>query len=303
MGPVDDQDLIPLRPAFDIVRRGYNRAQVHDRFEELQADLHILMADNEAGAAQAAALARQLEAARGEVDDARRELQRLSAPPDTVEGMSERLKRMVRLAKDEAAGITARAAAAAAKRMADAESDAGDVRSRYEQLISELQRRRSEMEAEHEGVIAQARQQAEETMAQARQRAAELDAESTAKRKQVEEDFDITMAARRSEAMRALANDEAHSKFEAERRITEASDVARRVVVEADQRATAMVADATGRVETLRTVRHQVAEQLLSVRSTLENTFQHLAPLPEEDSTLANARQRTHAATSPQWPG
>ncbi|MGH3930669.1 MAG: chromosome segregation protein, partial [Pseudonocardiaceae bacterium] len=60
MGHVDDQDLIPLRPAFDIVRRGYDRAQVNDRFEELQADLHIVMADNQAAAAQAAELARQL---------------------------------------------------------------------------------------------------------------------------------------------------------------------------------------------------------------------------------------------------
>ncbi|MGH3915967.1 MAG: chromosome segregation protein [Pseudonocardiaceae bacterium] len=294
MGHPDDQDLIPLRPAFDIVRRGYDRAQVHDRFEELQADLHIVMADNEAGAAQAAELARQLEAARQELDEARRELQRLSAPPDTVEGMSERLKRMVRLARGEAAGIIARAEAAAVTRMAEAESDASDVRGRYEQLISETQRRRSEMEAEHERVLTQARQCAAETVAQAKQRVAELDAASAAKRKQVEEDFDITMSVRRSDAVRASAEEEARSKAaaerriaEADRRIVEATEVARRVVTEADQRANAMINDATRRVEELRTVRRQIAEQLQSVHATLDHTFEHLAPKTEETSALA----------------
>lgn len=303
MGHVDDQDLIPLRPAFDIVRRGYDRAQVDDRFEELQADLHIVMADNQAAAAQAAELARQLEATRQELEGARRELHRLSAPPDTLEGMSPRLKRMVLLAQSEAAELTTRAETAAAERMAQAEQDAGDVRGRYEQMISGMQRRQSEMEAEHRGVIGQAQQHAEDTMAQARQRAAELDAASTAKRKQVEEDFDITMSARRSAATRALADEEARSKFEAqrriteaERRVTEATEVARRVVTEADQRATAMVEDATRRVEALRAVRHQVAEQLLSSRSTLDNAVQQLTPPPDEESTLAKERHRQHLA-------
>ncbi|MGQ0773427.1 MAG: chromosome segregation protein [Pseudonocardiales bacterium] len=317
MGHVDDQDLIPLRPAFDVVRRGYDRAQVDDRFEELQADLHIVMADNQAAAAQAAELARQLEATQQELYDVRRELQLLSGPPDTVEGLSPRLQRMVRLAKDEAAEITARAEAAAVERMAQAEKDAGGVRGRYEQMISGMHRRQSEMEAEHRGVIAQAQQRGEDTMTQARQRAAELDAEATAKRQQVEEDFDITMCARRSEAARAFADEEARSKSEAERRIAEAdrriaeaerrlaeaTEVARRVVTEADQRATAMVGDATRRVEALRTVRHQVAEQLLSMRSTLDNAVRQLAPLPDEDRTLAAEGHRPHAGTSPQRPG
>ena len=64
MGHADDHDLIPLRPAFDIVRRGYDRAQVEDRLDELQADLRIVLADSQAGAAQASELSWQLEATR-----------------------------------------------------------------------------------------------------------------------------------------------------------------------------------------------------------------------------------------------
>jgi hypothetical protein len=160
------------------------------------------------------------------------------------------------------------------------------------------------MDAEHEEVLAQARraaeqavgqaqQRAEQLLAAARQRTAELDAESAAQRRQVEEDFDITMAARRSAAARALAEQEASSKAEAQRRITEAdrriaeaTDVARRIVTEADQHATAQLAEAARRIEQLRMLRNQIAEQLLAARATLDHTVQQLEPLADESSTV-----------------
>lgn len=340
MGPIDDRELIPLRPAFDIARRGYDRVQVDDRIDELQANLRIVTADSEAGAAQAAELSWQLEAARQELDEARRELRLLSKPPHTVEGMSERVKRMLRLAQEEAAEVRAKADAAATERLAEAERNTSGLRTRYEEMIADTKRRRSEMEAEHEGVITQAKQQAAETLAQAKKQAADtvaqakqqagqttaqatkqsaetiarakqlaakLESESAAKRKQVEEDFEITMSARRSEVTRAMAEEETTSKTEAQRRVDEASEVARRVVTDADQRSTTMISEATQRVENLRILRHQVAEQLRSVSTTIDNAFQHLAPLPEEDTTLisgkagppAPAAGRSHAGATP----
>lgn len=304
MGPFDDRDLIPLRPAFDIVRRGYDRAQVDYRIEELTAYLHIATADSDAGAAQVAELTRQLAAVREELDESRREVQRLGAPPTTLEGLSERLKRMLRLAQNEAAEITAKAQAAAAQRMADAERDAGDLPGRYREMIKETERRRAEMETEHQRVLAEARRQAEQIVAQATGHAAELDAEAATRRRQVEEDFEITMSARRSEAMRRLADQEATSKSEAVRRIDEATEAARRVVSEADHSAVTMVEEATRRVEALRLVRHQVTEQLQAVRGKLEDTFAHLAVSPEEDLGLAVVTaqpvvsQRSHPRTT-----
>jgi chromosome segregation ATPase len=286
MGPIDDRDLIPLRPAFDIVRRGYDRAQVDYRIEELQAYLRITTADSDAGAAQAAELTRQLEATRQELDEARGELQRLSAPPDTVEGLSARLKRMLRMAQDEAVEITARAEAAAAERMAEAERDAGGLRTRYEEMISETKRRRTEMEAEHQRVLAEAHRQAEEILVRARAQAEELQVEVAARCKQAEEDFEITMSARRREATQAMTEERETSTAEAQRRIAEATEAARRVVTEADHDAVTMVEQATRRVDQLRTVRHQVAEQLRTVHSMLDNAFAHLAPTSVEDSAV-----------------
>ena len=287
MGSVDDRDLLPMRSMFDIVRRGYDCAQVDYQLEQLRADLQIAVADRDAGATQAAELTRALEAARGEIDDLRAQLERLAAPPTTVEGMSERVVRMLRTAQNEAAETTAKATAAAAAIRADVEREAAALRARYEQMIGEAHRRRSAMEAENERTIAEACRRSEEIVALAAQRAKQHDAESAVLRRQVEEDFDIAMSARRRDATRELAQEEASSKAEAKRRIDEATGVARRLVTEADQTAVARVREATRRVEALRTLRRQLTGQLQSVSSKLDEALRQLSPAPEEDDVLA----------------
>lgn len=290
MGSVHDRDLLPMRSTFDIVRRGYDCAQVDYQLEHLRADLQIAVTDRDAGAAQAAELTRTLDAARGEIDDLRAQLERLAAPPTTVEGMSERVVRMLRSAQSEAAEIIAKATAAATAARAEAERDADELRARYEAMITEAQQRRSAMEAEREQAIADAHRQSEQIVAQAKQRAQQLDAEAASRRRQAEEDFDITMSERRRDATRELAQEETSSKTEAKRRIDEATDVARRLVTEADQTAVARVREATRQVEALRTLRRQVTSQLESVSSTLQHALRHLAPTPEGDDVLADER-------------
>ena len=287
MGSVDDRDLLPMRSTFDIVRRGYDCAQVDYQLEQLRADLQIAVADRNAGAAQAAELARTLEAARGEIDDLCAQIKRLAAPPTTVEGMSERVVRMLRTAQSEVTEIHTKATAAAAATRAEAEREADKLRARYEQMIAEAQRRRTVMEAEHQRAIADAHRRAEEIQALAKRRAEQLDAESAARRQQTEEDFDITMSTRRRDANRQLAQEQASSKAEAKRRVDEATDVARRLVTEADQTAVARVQDATRRVTALRTVRRQLTGQLQSVSSKLDEAMQRLEPDPVEDDALA----------------
>jgi chromosome segregation ATPase len=287
MGSVHDRDLLPMRSTFDIVRRGYDCAQVDYQLEQLRADLQIAVTDRDAAAAQAAELARTLEAARGEIDELRADVTRLAAPPTSVEGMSERVARMLRSAQREAAEITAAASTAAESTRAEAEREAAELRTRYEKMIAEAQRQRSQMDHEHERALAEAHRQAEAIVVQAKQRAAQLDDDSAARRRQVEEDFDITMSQRRRDANRELAELEASSKTEAKRRIDEATDVARRLVTEADQTAVARIKEATRQVEALRTLRRQVTSQLESVSMRLEEALRHLAPTEDGDDVLA----------------
>ena len=286
MGSVHDRDLLPMRTTFDIVRRGYDCTQVDYQLAQLRADLRIAVADRDAGAAQAAELARTLEAAHSEIDDLRAQIKRLAAPPTSVEGMSERVVRMLHNAQSEAADITAKATIAAEAIRADVEREASKLRGRYKTMIAEAEQRRSSMESEHERAMADVRRQGEEILAQAQQRAEALDAESAARRHQVEEDFNITMSERRREMNRKLAQDEANSKTEAKRRVDEATDVARRLVTEADQTAIARVKEANRRVEALRTQRHQLLGQLQAVSSKLDAALRQLSPTPGEDDVL-----------------
>ena len=293
----DDRDLLPSLGSsqFDVVRRGYDRDQVDDTIDGLQADMQILAADRDATTSQASALVQALDAARREIEDLHGQLHRASRAPINVRGMSERLQRMLRLAQDEAAEIRARAESVAAQTMARAEGEAADLRDRYQQMIAKTATRRTEMEAEHERLLAVARRQAEELVRSAQDRATALESEGAQRRRQIEEDFEITMTVRRNGVMRELAELEVASGAEAQRcraeavedahrRVSEATAEARRLLTEAEQRSTTMVEDAHGKVEQLRTLHHIVAEQLLSVRSILDEAFRELGPSPDEES-------------------
>lgn len=225
----DDRDLVPLGTGFDIVKRGYSRTQVEEHLERLDGDLRLLAADRDAAVSQASDLARRLEQSRSEIDDLRGQIDRLSLPPTTLEGLSERLQRMLRLAQDEAGETRARADAEAGHIRARAETDATALKARYEQLIVDLDNRRKELEAEHKEILRSAYAEAEEIISKAERARADADARATQRRTKDDEDFEIAMASRRKESMRTLAEQDAASKAESERRIQEASEEAERI--------------------------------------------------------------------------
>jgi cell division septum initiation protein DivIVA len=296
----EERELVPLGAGFDITKRGYSKMQVEEHLERVDGELRLLAADRDAAVSQAADLARQLEISRSEIDDLRGQVQRLSLPPTTLEGLSERLQRMLRLAQDEATETKARAEAEAGHIRAKAETDANALRARYEEMLRGLDNRRAEMEAEHRDVLAKARSDADEATAKAEAERVRLDAESARRRAQVEEDFDIAMASRRTEAMRALAEQEATSKADAERRLRESTEEANRRrhdaiteakarLQEATEEANRRISHAAQRVAALRQLRTRVATQLQQARSliqdaniVLENATPMLDPLPEE---------------------
>src|SRR3954469_860223 len=158
----EERDLVPLGAGFDITKRGYSRVQVEEHLEQLDGQLKLLAADRNAAAAQAAELTAQLEVARTTIDDLRGQVERLSMPPTTMEGLSERLQRMLRLAQEEATETKARAEAEAGHIRAKAETDANALRARYEEMLRGLDTRRAEMEAAHKAVLAKARAEAAE---------------------------------------------------------------------------------------------------------------------------------------------
>ncbi|MGH3439397.1 MAG: chromosome segregation protein [Sciscionella sp.] len=318
MSLADDRDLVPLGTGFDIVKRGYSRTQVEEHLERLDADLRLLAADRDAAVSQGADLAKQLEQQRSEISDLNAQIDRLSLPPTTLEGLSERLQRMLRLAQDEAAEIKARAEAEAGHIRARAEADATVLRGHYEQRITDLDNRRAEMEVEHRGVLTKAHAKMAELSQRAKDERARADDEAEQRRTQIEEDFEIAMSSRRTEAMRALAEQEAHSKAEAERRVRVATEEAARIsndITARDRRSkdeaerrvreatedairrrerstaetTQRINAAAARVESLRRLRTQIANQLYTARDLLAHSVPNLDPLPDEESEAPQA--------------
>lgn len=278
----EDRDVVPLGSIFDTVRRGYDRKQVDEHLDRVDADLRILTADRDAAVARAAELGKQVENQRVQLVNNEREMARLAASPATMEGMGDRLQRMLRLAQDEAAEIRSRAEAEASELMVRAEADGGVLRDRYQRLIAELDHRRTAMEEEHRSVMERSKVEADKIVSEAAERARQSEAETTARRVQAEEDFDIAMSARRTDAMRALAEHEATSKAEAERRVASATEEAGRRLREATEASTRMVTEAEAEVDRLHTLRARVSLQLRQVRTVLAEAIEAVEPLPDE---------------------
>ena len=252
-------DPLPMHEAqhsFDVVLRGYDRSQVADTIERLEADFRIALADRDAAVARSSDMAGQLSALHGEIETLRRKAANASAP--TFENISERIQHMLQLAEEEAGEIR-RAA----------ELDAHAVREQTAAEERALLERHAAGQAEVERMIAEARQNAEqiaqtaqlradELVAKAQDRVARLDAESQARRAKVEEDFDIAQRARRAEAARIEEDRERVS-----------TEAARQRIAAAEQHAAQLIVEAEAKAEAIRGIRDELTGRLLQARKLL----------------------------------
>lgn len=293
MGEV--QELVPLRTEFDVVMRGYRRGQVREYVCSVEDELRLLTADRDANAQLAESLAAEVEQLRAQNARLARQVDEMSRMPVTPDAVPPRLRRMVELAREEAAEIMARAQAAAEHSWATAEEAAGRLRARYADALADMDRTRREMEVEHRTLLKQARVDATMMTTQADRRRTELDEQAARRREQVESDFELAMAKRRAEAMREVAQQKVTAQDEVTRLVREARDEAARLVrdstEEADQRvstaaedAAQRVAAATQEVGRLRDLRGRIAEQLRGAEEVLAVVGPLLQPAtPETD--------------------
>lgn len=253
-------ELLPLgdpTSQFAIVLRGFDRGQVHEHVDRLEADLRIALHDRDIAAARSADLAAQLAAAHGELEALRTKMQRLELP--TPENIGERVRHMLALAEEEANDVRGRA-----------HEEAAALHARSERVSAELDAKRSEAEEYVSGVISEAEQRATTLITDAEQKSQQtlaeviaeherLETEAAAKRQQADEDFEIALRSRRTE----------QAKIDAEKRaaLTAENDERRRAArAEAEQ----LVTTAQHRVDQLRSQRRQILEHLAQVRQVLD---------------------------------
>ena len=257
--------------SFDVVLRGYDRSQVADTIERLEADFRIALADRDAAVSRSADLARPASALHGEIEALRRKAATASAP--TFENISERIQHMLQLAEEEAGGDPPRRRAGRRRpsasrpppRSARCSSGTPPVRPRSSGCSPRPARTPSRSRRRR-------RSAPTSWSAKAQERVARLDAESQARRAKVEEDFDIAQRARRAEAARL--------EDERERVSTQA---ARQRIAAAEQHAAQLVAEAEAKAEAIRDVRDELTGRLLQARQLL-SALPDLGDRPQEQS-------------------
>jgi cell division septum initiation protein DivIVA len=272
-------ESLPMHEAqhsFDVVLRGYDRSQVADTIERLEADFRIALADRDAAVSRSADMAGQLSALHGEIETLRRKAATASAP--TFENISERIQHMLQLAEEEAGEIRR---AAELDAQAVREQTAAEERALLERHAAgqaEVERMIAEARHDAEQIAQKAQQRADELVAKAQERVARLDAESQARRTKVEEDFDIAQRARRAEAAR--------DEEDRERVSTEA---ARQRIAAAEQHSANLVAEAEAKAEAIRGIRDELTGRLLQARQLL-TTLPDLSDRPQQAEAPAPAR-------------
>jgi cell division septum initiation protein DivIVA len=312
---VQEPDLSPPSAGFEVVRRGYDQGQVDTHLRRMDAEIQILATDRDAALDQSAQLARELDEARARAERLRVQVRSLVSPPQSVQGMSERMRSMLRLAEDEAGEMLAQATLEADQYRRDADVHAAQLVTAAEEQIAalrassqadaqraleEVTRVRAEMQDELKAgqeqlavdraaataQLVAAREQAE------KQRVASW-TESERRRKEIEEDFTIAMNRRRSEALAQLTaeRDRLERQVETIRSTTEARAraeleraraAARAELEQAQLTAQAITADANRRVHELVQIRRRILEQLGGTRAALDESLATLDPLPEE---------------------
>ena len=119
-------ELLPLlegATTFDVVLRGYDRHQVHEHVERLEADLRIAVAERDTVAARLTELAGQLAAAHNEIDALHGRLAQVPPRESSFDDVSDRMRGMLSLAQQEAAEIRR-----------TAEQDAVELQQRFQRL-------------------------------------------------------------------------------------------------------------------------------------------------------------------------
>lgn len=181
---MNDEQLVPLaddeQPSgFDVVLRGYDRRQVDDYLDRVEAALNDADAQHADDAQRLAALEQQVVDLHDRLGDAER---RAAGRPEAAPVAGDRIAAMLRLADEEASAIRDAAAEDAQRIVAEAQVSAGQESAKR---TTELDRREQDIHASREQAEA-ARQQALQDADAIRVQAED---EATATRRQAQEEL------------------------------------------------------------------------------------------------------------------
>src|SRR5437764_13153779 len=101
-----DRELVPLKPGFDVVWHGFDRAQVKQYLEDLEDEIKLISSDRDAALSQVSDLTDQLSSSHSRVSELGKQVAELVELPKNPEDLDDRCRRMVELAQHQSGEIT-----------------------------------------------------------------------------------------------------------------------------------------------------------------------------------------------------
>ncbi|MBM7771867.1 cell division septum initiation protein DivIVA [Actinokineospora baliensis] len=267
MGPQQDH------PEFSVARHGYDRTQVRRYVDRLVEEHAGTTAERDEARARAEELEGQLQLARREITALTERLDKIgnAAAASSAPNAAERAARTIATAEAQAGEIVARAQSAADTAWSAAEAASAELRERYRTLFADVEKRHTELHEAHVGLMAEAKAKSEAMTTAATTRQRTTDDQAERDRQRQEQQFQQELATRRAALDDETTTRRAESEAEATRRITEATD-------EAAKR----IAAATSQVEQLTALREQLAGRLRGTSDLLNQSAQLLEPIEAE---------------------
>jgi cell division septum initiation protein DivIVA len=279
---------------FSAARRGYDRTQVDAQLDVLSTRLRTAVSARQSAVAQVQALSRKLEAGIGDIQSARAvskqhraeadvlhgQVAALSTIPHTVDGMSERLQQMARIAQDEVNDMRRRATRSAAHVLTLAQTEADELRERSENERHEFDTEWRTAQDTLRIQLEESGEQLEQLRDEADRQLARLAAELADRRAAADQQLAVEMQERRSAMLAKLVHHDAAQREDAGRILESAARQARAQLADAgaeSQRVRAEARHEVGAVQReldgLCALQHQVSAQLTAVRALLDWTF------------------------------
>jgi chromosome segregation ATPase len=296
-----DNGLLPLRREYAQAWHGFDRNEVRQYLDHLEAHLQRIMTERDSAMAQASTVSRELENTRRELTKLHARVEELKKPPQRLEDLDDRMQRTAYLANARAEEITSRAEVAAEKHWAQSAEVSTKLRERYQKLINDLDVQAEALHAEHENALKSTRSEVQKLTVEAAQRREQMDGEAERKRRKIEREFEASMSAQRTALEKQIADRHQASKNQAERRIAEATAEAKRRLDEATAEAKRRLDEATTsaaqrttaaarKVERLAELREQARASLRQAEEVLKTGEAALGPLQEETLVAAASK-------------
>ncbi|WP_219412472.1 hypothetical protein [Pseudonocardia nigra] len=270
---------------FSVVRRGLDAGEVDDHLRLVEVEMTIMAADRDAALARSAAVQRELETARSEIERLRGVLRTLSCPQDSVSTMSDRLELLLRLAHEESGAMQAEAARYAAALIGEAEETLPaasgadpDLREGLGAATSSTRRASRAMTSTGEpDPVAAARVEAERLLREAAAKRARLDEAAIAARAAAEEEFHRSISFRCRAVVARLARLQADNLRTVEQRLANADEQIRGRLDAARAEVRRIVGEARREVDELHALRDSLRQQLAAVDLRLRRD-----PVPDD---------------------